>query len=221
MNVFNSFSEKLIEFSFHEKNFRFLSHNNESINQLNLGNYTIFNNFSNSTNKTETKKNFTEINLISIENAWIGGILCSVGLYILSVILTFLVLMWHRKTKSKNNKNTLIYCLIALSIGTLIGDAIIHLLPECYGLKNIEENNIGKIKPDKNLVSFFIIFGFIAIYIFEKILFICGIGHSHAIQGDENHFSHYMERSRLMTNHNILNLKVENELKNEINIDGK
>lgn len=136
-------------------------------------------------NDTYLNTNITQT-LINPGSAWVGGILTSFGLYLLSVFLTILVLFFHSKTTSKTRKNNLIHFLIALSIGTLMGDSLIHLLPECYGLEE-EPNNrketsqptVPIVRPNKSLVAFFILFGFLIIYIFEKVLILFGIGHSH------------------------------------------
>jgi len=184
-----------------EKNlFKFFSES-KKLNLRNLigNNNTISNNSvagQNITNSTD----FSEINLISISNSWLGGILSAFGLYVLSVGLTFIVLISHKKTKNTNKQNSFIYFLIALSIGTLIGDAIIHLLPECYGLEEEENESESPkteiLKPNKELVSFFIILGFIIIYVFEKLLLMCDIGHSHGVEDHEH--THHIVKSEII-----------------------
>jgi len=68
--------------------------------------------------------------------------------------------------------------LIAFAAGTLIADALIHMIPECF--HEIIEGG-GDDEPHQNIlwVSFYIFVGFTLFLLIEKILNLTGISHHH------------------------------------------
>lgn len=75
--------------------------------------------------------------------------------------------------------------LIAFAAGALLGDAVIHLIPEAFSSEEEEQEEEGQQEVvSLRLLSFFLCLGIFIFTILERIFLMLGVGHSH---GHHNH----------------------------------
>lgn len=165
-------------------------------------NYKIFLQevLSNTTLINETLTNSTKY--MPEEYVWGVGIAVSVGFLVLSAILTLLIIACFIGKVNKVCLQNINSALISLAIGSLLGDSVIHIIPDIYGSHKHEESTTSSNSTDSNaskntsnsdeanpnITSLMILVGFLAFYTIEKIYVISGCEHSHG-GGDDHHHS--------------------------------
>jgi zinc transporter 7 len=84
----------------------------------------------------------------SSSKAWTYGMISSIGLGVIGFLMSSIVVLL--KTKTKFSFAPIIKVLIAFASGALIGDALIHLIPESFGAHGHEEeeHNDGEVHHD-------------------------------------------------------------------------
>ena len=149
----------------------------------------------NITNSTTTNSTIT---LMSEKHVWGSAIAVSIGLLLLSLILTLCIVLCHSKKVSRNCISLINMCLISLAVGSLVGDSVIHIIPAVFGSHESEEEHdhveggeeeaetTTNSKPDARVSSTMILVGFLSFFIIEKIFLASGCGHSHG-DGEEDH----------------------------------
>ena len=93
----------------------------------------------------------------------------------------------HRAKVKKKCLDFINSSLISLAVGSLFGDAVIHIMPEIYATVLREENSTQPVKNNV-IVSLMVVIGFLTFFIIEKIFLFTGLGHSHGTDTD-----HYQE----------------------------
>jgi hypothetical protein len=122
---------------------------------------------------------------------WGVGIAVSLFYLLLSFTLNgFIILCFRNKKCDKSCLSLILSSLISLAVGSLIGDAVIHIIPDIYGGSDSEQNDI----PNPNLNSLMIILGFFSFFILGKIFVLTGCGHSHGDPDDEWNDSHEVKQ---------------------------
>ncbi len=101
----------------------------------------------------------------------------SLGLMVVSLILTVIVLLGFR---SQKQLKFLIAALVPLAIGALLGNSFFHILPECYeeAYSDIPDT------PSPASVSIVVLLGILVCYTIEKSFVWCGLGHSNTHNDD-------------------------------------
>jgi hypothetical protein len=151
-----------------------------------LENVLIYNNTTNSTDSNST-------NLLEEKHVWGVGIATAIGYLIFSFLLTSCIVLCFRSKKiNKSCLNFVISSLVSLAIGSLIGDASVHIIPEIFGAHKHDEteNHKEEDEPNPHIVSFMIIIGFFTFFSLEKIFLWSGCGHSHGHDDHENEHEH-------------------------------
>lgn len=143
-------------------------------------------------NETTNLTLLNSTNLLPSDYVWGLGIATAFGYLAFSFLLALIVVSYSKKVTQKK-LNFMIASLIALAIGSLLGDAVIHIIPEVYG---VEENEGAKKskheKPNKNISSLMILLGFFLFFTLGKIFIFSGCGHTHGVHNHENH-NHFDE----------------------------
>jgi zinc transporter ZupT len=106
--------------------------------------------------------------------AWGFGILAGAGLSIVGVLAAILIVC-IRTCMSEEKFKIMINLLYALGCGAMVGDAMVHILPEAY---QSDETN-------SNYVSLVFIASVCMFIIIERLFVFFGIAHKH--WGDETH----------------------------------
>jgi len=70
--------------------------------------------------------------------------------------------------------------LVAFAAGALLGDAVVHLIPEAFSSEEKEQEEVVSLR----LLSFFLCLGIFIFTILERVFLMLGVGHSH---GHHNH----------------------------------
>lgn len=151
--------------------------------------------------QNSTSSNSTS-NLLSDEHVWGAAIGVSLGLLVLSFILTLLVLCCEKSKRiSKNFLNVINSALISLSIGSLFGDVIIHIVPDLFGEhKDLDDDN----KPNPPIISLVIVIGFLTFFTIEKLFLSFGVTHSHGIHEEEKVSGRHEEIINVPLHENLL-----------------
>lgn len=148
-------------------------------------------NETNSTDHNETD------HMLAENQVWGVGIAVAIGYLIFSFILTLCVVLCFRSKKiNKTCLNFVISSLVSLAIGSLLGDAVVHIIPEIYGAHKHEETDSEHAEhseenhdaPNVNIVSLMILIGFFTFFTLEKVFLWTGCGHSHG--SDDEHDDH-------------------------------
>lgn len=149
-------------------------------------------NVSNITNSTDIQNNtnfFDDSNLLQEKYVWGAAIGVSLGYLVLSLILTALILLCVTKKKSsKKCLSLIISVFLALAVGSLIGDSVVHIMPDVFGPKSADVPL--KDLPDSKISSLMILLGFFVFFILEKIFVLVGCGHSHGHDDEDDEHSH-------------------------------
>jgi hypothetical protein len=154
-------------------------------------------------NRSLTESTITNSsNLISKDHVWGVGIAVSIAFAILSLTLTsFIVCCYHFKVRKEILKG-IIFSLISLSIGSLFGDAVIHIIPEIF-VPHSEEHAEEEIHeaeeegPVSAVTSALIVVGFLVFFLIEKafVLGNCSHNHSEDFEFDDHHHKEDHESS--------------------------
>ena len=112
---------------------------------------------------------------LSTGQAWGFGILAGIAQSVMGILAALLVVAL-RQCISKANFKALLNVLYALGCGAMVGDSMIHILPEAY--KSDEVNS--------NIVSLIFILAVCCFIIIERLFVVCGISHTHWAGGDES-----------------------------------
>ena len=91
-------------------------------------------------------------------------------------IIAALLVVGLRQCISKANFKAVLNVLYALGCGAMVGDSVIHILPEAY--KSDEVNS--------NIVSLIFISAIVVFIIIERLFVLCGISHTHWAGGDQS-----------------------------------
>jgi len=151
----------------------------------NLQNISDINNtLLNSTYLNETSTNST---LLDQKYVWPAAILTSFGFLFLSLIITYLIIILYKKNLSKNCLNVLNSILVSLAVGSLAGDALVHIIPDVFGSEEhseepSEEPSEKANEKNPHICSLLIVIGFLAFFIIEKVLTNSAIMHSHGLE---------------------------------------
>jgi zinc transporter 7 len=107
------------------------------------------------------------------------------------------------KKKTKINFTPIIKILISFASGALIGDALVHLIPESFGAHahdeetahaeeetgheghdhgEEEEVHVDETKADTKIISLMIVCGMLAFFIIERLMHMYGVPHSHSVE---------------------------------------
>jgi len=144
--------------------------------------------------------------MILEKHVWGLGIATSIGFSILSFILTLLIVCCYKFKVKKGILVNIIFSLVSLSIGSLFGDAVIHIMPEIFNPESHdhgEEDHSELIEeelPNSTVTSALIVTGFLIFFLIEKIFIFGKCHHSHGndLEGDNSH-----------DNHNSLNFEIK------------
>lgn len=98
------------------------------------------------------------------------------GLSLIGFVAAFILVLIGTNIKSENFKNV-VKVLFALACGTLIGDAMIHIMGEAYAAEGV----------DPLIVSAVFIIALLAFMWLEKLLESLGITHAHWIDDGHGH----------------------------------
>jgi len=118
--------------------------------------------------KTSSTDTSTTPNLISVSQRWGFGFLAGLGVSALGFI-TALMIVWCKNTASDACFEMTIKFLFSLAFGALIGDAMIHLLPDGYSAPGV----------DFRATSGIFIGSIVFFIILERVFAACGITHQH------------------------------------------
>lgn len=110
----------------------------------------------------------TDDGSLSTAERWGFGILAGFGLSAFGFVAAFILVMIGKKVESESFKNC-IRALFALACGTLIGDAVIHILSEAYRTDT----------TNQYIVSLIFIGSLLFFMLLEKLMLRCGISHNH------------------------------------------
>lgn len=122
---------------------------------------------------------------------WIYGILTGIGLGLVGFFAAALVVYFKKYTKI--HFDGFLKVLVAFAAGALLGDALIHLIPEAFSSEEEgggEEETAGAEAAEEEVVSprllsFFLCLGIFIFTILERVFLMMGVGHSHS-HGDAN-----------------------------------
>lgn len=111
-------------------------------------------------------------NDISLTLAWVLSVVTTLSLSILGLLAALLILGVKKCIKERTFK-IFINMLYSLGCGALVGDAMIHILPDSYS------------NPDTNFryVSLIFICAIVFFIVMERLMHLCGLTHAH--WGDE------------------------------------
>lgn len=166
-----------------------------------------------------------ETGLIEENLVWGIGILVSLCLLILSVILTSGILFIQSKLKGKDKcLKTIIVSLICLAIGSILGDVVIHILPQIFGgghghtdQSDGEEEVSEESKINSLISSLLILIGFLVCFIAEKIIISCtNHEHDHGIDEDDSDETKDHDHNNCIHTNNVI---IVTEMKQIIEVD--
>jgi hypothetical protein len=135
--------------------------------------------------------NTDSIKMILQKHVWGLGIATSIGFSILSFILTLLIVCCYRFKVKKGILINIIFSLVSLSIGSLFGDAVIHIMPEIFNPESHDHGEeehgemIEEELPNSTVTSALIVTGFLVFFIIEKIFILGKCHHSHGNEFEE------------------------------------
>jgi hypothetical protein len=107
---------------------------------------------------------------------WGYGLATGLGLSLLGFVAAFILVLVGTNIHSENFK-TVVKVLFALACGTLIGDAMIHIMGESYGSSLV----------DPIFVSLVFILALLAFMMLEKLMSLMGITHNHWVEEGHDH----------------------------------
>lgn len=116
------------------------------------------------------------VELLSIAQRWGFGLMTGLGLSLLGFLAAFVLVLVGTNIKSENFKSV-VKVLFALACGTLIGDAMIHILGEAYMAEGV----------NAFIVSAVFIIALLVFMWLEKLMEVLGITHSHWIDDGHGH----------------------------------
>jgi zinc transporter ZupT len=145
---------------------------------------------------------FPEIAKLTYGEVWGITIAVSIFFALLSLILTSFIVCCVKAGVSKGFFEKLTCALISLAVGSLFGDAVIHILPEVLGNEEEghgssgEENKKGNEKLSV-ITSLMICLGFLTFLIIEKAFILAGCHtHNEGQHSHEEHLGHEHEHSK-------------------------
>ncbi len=122
----------------------------------------ILENTPNSTNITIESSSQT----LPEEYVWGSAIGVSIGFLLLSFILTSMIICCVKDRVDQKCLAALNSSLISMAIGSLVGDSVIHIIPDFFK----ESNDIPvEIRPNPHITSLVLVIGFIVFFTIEKI----------------------------------------------------
>jgi hypothetical protein len=139
--------------------------------------------------------------LIFEKHVWGLGIATSIAFSLLSFTLTFFIVCCYKCKVKKTILVNIIFSLISLSIGSLFGDAVIHIMPEIFnpeshdhGEEETESTHSEEELPDSTITSALIVAGFLVFFLIEKAFTLGKCQHSHGNEFDEenSHDGHHL-----------------------------
>jgi len=109
--------------------------------------------------------------------------MCSLILGLTSFIFTLVIVMIKKKTKKPNSIKyyATIRIIIAFAAGTLIADALIHMIPDCFMEAIDFTESDDEYSKAMFWIAFYIFTGFMVFLLIEKILILSGISHNHDV----------------------------------------
>ena len=110
---------------------------------------------------------------------WGYGILTSFALGMLGFVAAIILVQLGKWLRS-NAFKAIIKFFFSLACGTLLGDAVIHILSEAYDDEDL----------DNYIVSLIFILSLLGFLTLEKIFIRCGIVHEHWVEENEHHHHH-------------------------------
>lgn len=113
---------------------------------------------------------------------WVYGLLTGVVLGLIGFLCAGVV-VYLKKFTTINYESSL-KVLVAFAAGALIGDALIHMIPEAFSVEEVSD------PLDPRLLSFFICLGIFVFALLERIFYLFGIAHSHGSDGREHDHDH-------------------------------
>ena len=138
---------------------------------------------------------------------WLYGVLASFIISLLGFLMSgVMILILRSKRLTPSALNFLIRALVAFAVGSLLSDAVVHIIPDVYGVGHAdsegehghEETSSPKAEPITAITSLMILVGFVMFVMFERILEHIGAPHSHGpadsphIKADgHNHHHHH------------------------------
>lgn len=123
-----------------------------------------------------------EVELFSPTEKWLYGILTGVGLGLIGLICAGIVVYLKKFTVIDYTMSLKI--LVAFAAGALIGDAVVHMIPEAFEVHHEEGTEEAEVKPvPPKLLSFFICLGIFVFTLLERLFHLIGIGHTHGPAG--------------------------------------
>lgn len=154
-------------------------------------------------------------NYLPADKVWGVGVATSIGYLVFSFLLTLcIVLCYNSKKTSKSCLSFITTSLIAMAVGSLLGDAVIHIMPNVYA--NSNTTNTSADQPNTNISCLMILVGFFTFFSLEKIFYIAGCGHSHGAQDDEDTEHKHSHDDHDHSNH-VDHSHQSDEKKNSIN----
>ena len=137
---------------------------------------------------------------------WLYGVLASFIVSLLGFLMSgVMILILRSKRLTPSALNFLIRALIAFAVGSLLSDAVVHIIPDVYGVGHAdgesehghEEETSSSAEPVTAITSLMILVGFVMFVMFERVLEHIGAPHSHGpadsphIKADGHHHHHH------------------------------
>ena len=111
---------------------------------------------------------------------WGFGLLTSIALGLLGFVAAIILVQLGKWMKSDAFKSVIKF-FFSLACGTLLGDAVIHILSEAYDEENLNNYIVS-------LIFILSLLGFLAL---EKVFVRCGIVHEHWVEEGHEHHHHH------------------------------
>jgi hypothetical protein len=138
----------------------------------------------NSTQSNTTSTPTEEISNITDGQVWGIAIAISIFFALLSFVLTSFIVCCVKAGISKKFFEYLNAALISLAVGSLFGDAVIHIMPDIFGGEEEESDPSKKALPQ--ITSLMVCLGFLTFFTIEKIFIMAGC-HTHSHGDDHGH----------------------------------